>query len=90
MNTNTSGVMSYVILAVAIVVAGYFISSSLSPIAKSAEKIAASIDTQTQNAAVDGCYQAARISYQNEAGETISTPENTWVQNCLNEKRNSK
>ena len=85
MNSN-SGIVSGVIVAIAIVVVGYFVTTAISPIAKSAEKVATAIEAQTKNQAIDGCYQVARIQYQNPNGDTVETPENTWVQNCLKEK----
>lgn len=83
---NGNNINSSIIIGIAIIIAGFILAQSIVPISTSAEKIKSSIEMQTKNAAIDGCYQAARIQYVTATGETIETPEDTWVQNCMTAK----
>lgn len=80
---NGNNITSSIIIGIAIIIAGFILGQRIAPISASAENIKNSIEKQTKNAAIDGCYQAARIQYETANGEIIETPEDTWVQNCM-------
>lgn len=39
-----------------------------------------------RNQAFDGCFQAGKASFKNEAGQNVTVPDGYWYELCLKEK----
>ncbi|MCX7996643.1 MAG: hypothetical protein N2691_02675 [Patescibacteria group bacterium] len=82
---NTS-VVSAIIIAVGIVGAAFLISSPLGAVGNNLKKLNALVEKAVRNEALDGCYQAARVSSVSTESASIVIPESSWLEICLKEK----
>jgi hypothetical protein len=88
-NNNGSmmnGLVPSLIIAGGLVAAAFMVSPGLNRVGSNMEKMQVLAEKAVKNAAIDGCYQAARVTRVSSDEATIAIPETAWMNNCMKEK----
>lgn len=83
------GIIPAIIVGAGIIVSAILVSPGINKVGTSVEKIGTLAEKFVKNQAIDGCYQAGRVTRTTGTGEdaqTIEIPESSWLNSCLKDK----